>query len=136
MINFEIFPIGTKVQSYDNDGYYVMNACGTIESHLGGGHVIIKTSEGTHYSTVGQDKVVEVEVTYQPPTTEDKTIQKIVDLLLDRTDGPVDRFVAISRATNMAERKEFTLDEVTNGLIESLDILAEQPGQRLDSNEF
>lgn len=64
------------------------------------------------------------------------TRRNIVGLLLDRTDGPVDRFVAISRAMDVAQTKTFTPDEVTNGLIEALDILAEQPGQILDSNEF
>ena len=59
--NFEIFEIGTKVQSYDKDGYYVMNACGYIESHLGGGHAIIKAFDGSYYSTVGQYRVSEVE---------------------------------------------------------------------------
>ena len=59
--NFEIYPIGTKVQSYDKDGYYVMNACGIISSHLSNGDVIIKTFDGNYYSTVGQYKVFEVE---------------------------------------------------------------------------
>jgi hypothetical protein len=59
--NFEIYPIGTKVQSYDKDGYYVMNACGTVEKHLGDGHAIIKTFEGYYRSTVSQYKIAEVE---------------------------------------------------------------------------
>jgi hypothetical protein len=59
--NFEIFPIGTKVQSYDKDGYYVMNACGFIEKHLGDGHCIIKAFNGKYYSTVGQYRIAEVE---------------------------------------------------------------------------
>lgn len=59
--NFEIYPIGTKVQSYDKDGYCVMNACGVIEKHIGGGHAIIKTFSGAYYSTVGQFKIFEVE---------------------------------------------------------------------------
>ena len=63
MANFEIFPIGTKVQSYDKDGYYVMEACGFIEQHLGGGHAIIKTFDGVFYSTVGirKGRIDEVE---------------------------------------------------------------------------
>ena len=60
-INFEIYPIGTKVQSYDKDGYFVVNACGTIVSHLGDGHCIIKTFEGNHFSSVGYYGIVEVE---------------------------------------------------------------------------
>ena len=59
--NFEVYPIGTKVQSYDKDGYYVMNACGIIVKHLGEGHAIVKTFEGSYYSTVGQYKIAEVE---------------------------------------------------------------------------
>lgn len=59
--NFEIYPIGTKVQSYDKDGYYVMNACGIIAKHLGDGHAVIKTFKGFYYSTVGQYKITEVE---------------------------------------------------------------------------
>jgi len=61
MTNFENFSIGTKIQSFDKDGYYVMNACGIIEKHLGGGHAIIKTFSGDSYSTVGQHKVSEIE---------------------------------------------------------------------------
>ena len=59
--NFEIYPIGTKVQSYDKDGYYVMSACGIIVEHLGDGDVIIKTFDGDYRSTVGQYKVFEIE---------------------------------------------------------------------------
>ena len=59
--NFEIYPIGTKVQSYDKDGYYVMKACGIISKHLSGGHAIIKTFDGFYHSTVGQYKIAEVE---------------------------------------------------------------------------
>lgn len=59
--NFEIYPIGTKVQSYDKCGYHVMKACGIIAKHLGGGHAIIKTFEGSYYSTVGQYTIAEVE---------------------------------------------------------------------------
>jgi hypothetical protein len=49
---FEAFPIGTKVQSYDRFGYYIMGACGTVEKHLGNGHAIIKTFSGDFRSTV------------------------------------------------------------------------------------
>jgi hypothetical protein len=59
--NFEIYPIGTKVQSYDKDGYYVMSACGIIVEHLGDGDVIIKTFDGDYRSTVGQFRVFEIE---------------------------------------------------------------------------
>lgn len=61
MTNFENFSIGTKVQSFDKDGYYVMNACGIIEKHLGDGHAIIKTFSGSFFSTVGQCNVSEIE---------------------------------------------------------------------------
>jgi hypothetical protein len=61
MKNFENFSIGTKIQSFDKDGYYVMNACGIVEKHLGGGHAIIKTFNGIFFSTVGQYKVSEIE---------------------------------------------------------------------------
>ena len=53
MANFEKFQIGTKIQAYDKDGYYVMEATGIIEKHLGGGHVIIRANDGKFYSTVG-----------------------------------------------------------------------------------
>jgi len=62
MKNFEIYPIGTKVQSYDKDGYFVMNACGFIEKYLGNGHCVIKTFTGSYYSTVGQNKIFEIEI--------------------------------------------------------------------------
>ena len=61
MTTFENFSIGTKIQSFDKDGYYVMNACGIIEKHLGGGHAIIKTFDGHFFSTVGQHRVSEIE---------------------------------------------------------------------------
>ena len=61
MENLTNFEIGTKIQSYDKDGYYVMNACGVIESNLGGGHYIIKTFSGNYYSTVGQNRIFEIE---------------------------------------------------------------------------
>lgn len=60
--NFESFAIGTKVQSYDKDGYYVMDFCGVVVKHLGGGHAIIHSFEGNYCSTVVAHKVVEVEV--------------------------------------------------------------------------
>jgi hypothetical protein len=59
--NFEIYPIGTKVQSYDKDGYFVMKACGTIEKHLGDGFAIIKDFNGNHYSTVSLTNIVDIE---------------------------------------------------------------------------
>jgi hypothetical protein len=59
--NFESYPIGTKVQCLDKDGYYVMTACGVVEKHLGNGHAIIKLFNGSYYSTVGQYKIFEVE---------------------------------------------------------------------------
>jgi hypothetical protein len=51
-INFEKYPIGSKVQTCDQHGYYIMKACGIIVKHLGGGHAIIKTFEGEYRSTV------------------------------------------------------------------------------------
>lgn len=62
MANFEIFPIGTKVQSYDKDGYFIMNACGFIEKHLPDGHAIIRTFDGAFYSTVSIRTICEVEI--------------------------------------------------------------------------
>lgn len=59
--NFEQFAIGTKIQSYDKDGYFIMNACGIIVKHLGNGHAIIKTFTGNFYSTVGQYKIFKIE---------------------------------------------------------------------------
>jgi hypothetical protein len=60
--NFEQFAIGTKIQSYDKDGYYIMKACGYVVKHLGGGHAIIKAFSGKHYSTVSLYNVFEIEV--------------------------------------------------------------------------
>lgn len=60
-VNFEKFPIGSKVQSYDKDGYYVMSACGFVVSHLGNGEAMIKTFEGVFFSTIGQSKIHEAE---------------------------------------------------------------------------
>lgn len=58
---FESFAVGTKIQSYDKDGYFVMNACGYIAKHIGNGHAIIKTFSGDFYSTVGLRNVFEIE---------------------------------------------------------------------------
>jgi len=60
-VDFESFPIGTKVQSYCKYRYYVPTACGIIVKHLGGGHAIIYTFDGEYRSTVGQYKIAEVE---------------------------------------------------------------------------
>ena len=54
--------VGTKIQSYNKDGYYISNACGVIAKHLGGGHAIIKSNDGFHYSTVGIRGIVEIEI--------------------------------------------------------------------------
>ena len=62
MKNFEKYALGTKVQSLDNYGYYVMSASGIIVKHLGGGHAIIKTFNGEYHSTVGKHNIHEVEV--------------------------------------------------------------------------
>lgn len=59
--NFENFPIGTKVQSFNKDGYFVMNACGTVIEHLGNGHAIIKTFDGYFFSTISQKHVFDIE---------------------------------------------------------------------------
>jgi len=59
--DFEKFAIGTKVQSYDNYGYYIMRGCGVIVKHLGGGHAIIRGFDGVYYSTVSITNVAEVE---------------------------------------------------------------------------
>ena len=61
--NFEAYAIGTKITSYDKDGYYVMNLCGTLASYLGGGHAIIKAHDGLHYSTVSNSRVASIEAT-------------------------------------------------------------------------
>jgi hypothetical protein len=62
MANFN-FEVGTKVQSRDKDGYFVMNGCGIIVTNFGDGHAIIKTFNGEFHSTVGLgNKVAEVEV--------------------------------------------------------------------------
>lgn len=60
--NFNSLPLGTKVQSYDLDGYYVMNACGFIAKHLTDGHAIIKTFSGEFVSTVSLLNIAEVEL--------------------------------------------------------------------------
>lgn len=60
--NFEQFAIGTKIQSIDSFGYYVMRACGYVVKHLGGGHAIIKDFNGIHWSTVSITNVAEIEI--------------------------------------------------------------------------
>lgn len=60
--NYDFFAVGSKVQSYDKDGYFLMNACGYIVKHLGEGHAIIKTFDGAFFSTVSLlRRVVEIE---------------------------------------------------------------------------
>lgn len=63
-MNFENYPIGTKIQSNDSHGYPVMEASGYIAKHLGGGHAIIKDFTGTFWSTVGlrKNRVKEIEI--------------------------------------------------------------------------
>jgi predicted house-cleaning NTP pyrophosphatase (Maf/HAM1 superfamily) len=61
-INFEKFPVGSKIQSYDSSGYYIMKACGYIVKHLGGGHAIIKDFNNCYYSTLGINNVSEIEL--------------------------------------------------------------------------
>ena len=60
--NFENFDLGTKVQSYDKDGYYVIKASGYVVEHLGGGQAIIKDFNGIHWSTVGLSNIAEIEI--------------------------------------------------------------------------
>ena len=59
--NFEQFPINSKVQVYDNHGYYITNVCGFIVSHLGNGHAIIQNFNGQYFSTVGINNIHEIE---------------------------------------------------------------------------
>ena len=61
-INFELYPIGTKIDVRDIDGYFVSKICGTIESHLGDGHAIIKNFNNEYYSTVGVYNAYEIEL--------------------------------------------------------------------------
>ena len=51
-INFEDYPIGTKIQVIDKYGYYVSEICGIIVSHLGEGHAVINNFNGNYYSTI------------------------------------------------------------------------------------
>ena len=61
-IDFKNFELGAKVQCYDKDGYYIMNICGIVSRHLGGGHAIIKSFEGGYRSTIGESReIVEIE---------------------------------------------------------------------------
>ena len=60
--NFGIFELGTKVESFDKDGYFVMRACGTVVKHLGDGFAIIKDFNGVHWSTVSLTNIVEVKI--------------------------------------------------------------------------
>lgn len=53
--DFSQIPEGSKVSSYDEDGYYRMNVCGIVAKHLPDGHAIIKSfSDNLHYSSVGE----------------------------------------------------------------------------------
>jgi hypothetical protein len=61
-VDFELFPIGTKIECLDKDGQMVGQACGIIIKHLGDGQAIILSQfDGLHYSTVGINNVVENE---------------------------------------------------------------------------
>ncbi len=62
-MTYATFPIGSKVQTYDSYGYYIIPLCGIIETHLGEGHAIIKSFDGSFYSTIGYGKkVADIEV--------------------------------------------------------------------------
>jgi hypothetical protein len=55
--------------------------------------------------------------------------------LLHGHDGPVDRFIAISRAMRICAQREYTPSDIANGLHTALRIL-EQEGGYLHSTEF
>ena len=62
MKNFENYAIGTKIESVDSFGYYVMKACGYVVKHIGNGHAIIKNFNGEHNSTVPLNNIHSIEV--------------------------------------------------------------------------
>jgi hypothetical protein len=60
--NFIHYPIGTKIESFDSYGNFVLRACGTVAEHLGHGHAIIKDWNGVHWSTVSVTNIIRVSV--------------------------------------------------------------------------
>jgi hypothetical protein len=60
-LNFESYPIGSKIQVLDAYGYGVREICGIIVSHLGDGHAVISNFDGDYFSTVGIHRAYEIE---------------------------------------------------------------------------
>lgn len=60
---FKNFAICDKVQSYDKDGYYIMEMCGFISEIFDNGHAIIKSFSGFYQSLIGirENRIAEVE---------------------------------------------------------------------------
>jgi hypothetical protein len=61
LLTLESFKIGSKVQCFDKDGYFIMKMCGYIESHLGNGHAIVKSFNGSYFSSVGVHNISHIE---------------------------------------------------------------------------
>ena len=61
-VNFELYPIGSKIDVRDIDGYFISKICGVIVSHLWGGHAVIKNFSNEYWSTVGLNKAYEIEL--------------------------------------------------------------------------
>lgn len=69
-------------------------------------------------------------MTQQMLSTED-----IQQILLDRNDGPVTEFVAISRAIELVKQSNTSAEAIANALYESLKVIGLEDG-RLSSTEF
>lgn len=54
-INFHQFPVGSKIESVNKDGYFIMAVCGYVVKHLPDGHAIVKNFDDVHFSTVGRN---------------------------------------------------------------------------------
>lgn len=61
-------------------------------------------------------------------------ITEVYNDLLSQCDGPVTRFVAISRAIELAYAKTFDSETISNALSDALDFLSENGD--LSTNEF
>jgi len=62
-------------------------------------------------------------------------LDEVIDALLDTNDGPITIISPVTRALEMAQNRQASVDTIANALIEALEIL-ESNGGRLDSTEF
>jgi len=61
-------------------------------------------------------------------------IQKASSDLMHATDGPVNKITVIHRALELAEYKKYSLDVISNALLEALEYI--ETNGDIDSNEY